>query len=140
MFLARRLNRLDVNSGSVTITYESTELNIGKDFDRATGIFTCRIKGLYFFTFNFWNYASQVFDIRLMHNGYSKGRLYQSTTNYNPSSYSLFLALDVDDEVSLSAYSPTDIKDSTRGENSLSGYLVHATDEDLQLFSDDGEE
>lgn len=131
VFVAHRTSDFEVTSGNKIIGFEVMKLNIGGDFNPTTGLFTCRIPGLYYFTFNFYpvHNAEGMVDVYLTHNGVNVAYLYvQGGTSARISgSQSTILDLDIDDEVLLRAYAFTRIYGSTDGRSAFTGYLLQET-------------
>ena len=127
MFVAHRVNYFEVTSGYKIIDFDEVKLNIGNDFNPTSGIFTCRIPGVYSFSFTFAPYGSSSrIDIYLTQNGNYVAWAYQTsnTNTYSTVGHSTLLALDQGDEVYLSAYNTKTRNDATSGQNSFSGYLI----------------
>ncbi|XP_072018728.1 uncharacterized protein [Amphiura filiformis] len=114
-------------TGSQTITFDVEDLDIGNDFDHTTGIFTCRITGLYFFTFSFAKWETSIADVSLRVNGVRKAWISIDVADAREmQSQSVVLMLQQGDEVKLvtagdmANYSDANI-------NLFNGFLIHAT-------------
>ncbi|XP_033127451.1 collagen alpha-1(X) chain-like [Anneissia japonica] len=58
-----------VPTSESTILFTSMEINVGEDFDKNTGKFTCRISGFYYFMFSFLSYGGSPVYIKMKLNG-----------------------------------------------------------------------
>ncbi|XP_033102533.1 complement C1q tumor necrosis factor-related protein 3-like [Anneissia japonica] len=63
------LRTTHVQTTEWVISFTSMEINIGNDFDKNTGKFTCRISGVYFFMFSFMSFAPPQPYVKLKLNG-----------------------------------------------------------------------
>ncbi|XP_070540145.1 complement C1q tumor necrosis factor-related protein 6-like [Ptychodera flava] len=57
------------SSQAQIVTYDEQNANKGKDFDIDTGIFTCEVPGIYYFSFTMRSYHSHSIGITLVKNG-----------------------------------------------------------------------
>ena len=134
MFVAHRaFSSFDVPSGNKIMDFDLMKINIGGDFDENTGIFTCRIPGLYFFAINLMKYGqTEYIWSYLQHNGvnvarvisYGSGSYYSS---YATVGHSTIVPLNKGDEVYIRVYGDSHIRFSTDGETTFTGYLVQET-------------
>ena len=128
-FSARKTSAHCITSGTEVITFEAEDLDVGNDFNPSTGVFTCRIQGLYYFSFTFYPDDDFVFHVYLDHNGTHKVKIFKSIMNnlLTVQSQSVILSLQVGDEVKLTALAPSYILDHEDRINTFNGYLIHAT-------------
>ncbi|XP_072019885.1 uncharacterized protein [Amphiura filiformis] len=128
-FSARKTSTHQVRSGTDVITFEVEDLDIGNDFNPSIGVFTCRIQGLYYFSFSFYPDDDYDCHIYLDQNDVHKAKIYKVAYNslYLMQSQSVILSLQVGDEVKLVAANPTYIGNFEGLENIFNGYLIHAT-------------
>ncbi|XP_072019797.1 uncharacterized protein [Amphiura filiformis] len=128
-FSARKTSIRHISSGTEVITFEAEDLDVGNDFNPSTGVFTCRIQGLYYFSFSFYPDDDYDCHIYLDQNDVHKAKIYKSGLNgsYLIHSQSVILSLQVGDEVKLVVANPTYIMDSEDLTNIFNGYLIHAT-------------
>ncbi len=125
-FSARK-DTQQVSSGTETVTYNYEDIDIGNDFNPSTGVFTCRIQGLYYFSFTCLPYHNYSFYIYLQQNGTNKAKIYyNSGSRHVMQSQSVILTLQAGDEVKLVAQSPSYFDNSSSLDNIFNGYLIHA--------------
>ena len=128
IFQVQRSAALQLTSGSQIITFDREVLNVGDDMSRHTGVFTCRIPGVYYFTFTLNSYAHASYGIyvQLMMNNDVKAEIYmEAFSKYNMQSQSMILTLTRNDEVWLRANPNTYIKGDV-DRNTFSGFLINA--------------
>ena len=114
-------------SVSQTIPFDVEDLDIGNDFDHTTGIFTCRIPGLYSFTFTFSKYQRNEMDVSLKVNGQQKAKIYIDTTDrIDRQSQHVLLMLQQSDQVKLDTNGDLYVLDGEHN-NFFNGHLIHAT-------------
>ena len=123
-------NELDFDSPQ-TITFNSEILDVGNDFDHTSGIFTCRIRGIYYFSFTFVSYDdsnSVNMEVQLKKNGVTEAtvKVVGDPAEYETHSTSVILSLDKGDVVSLYNNRELDVN-SNLDTNIFNGYLIHAT-------------
>ncbi|XP_072040855.1 uncharacterized protein [Amphiura filiformis] len=124
-FSARKLGQ-QVSSSSQTVTFDYEDIDIGDDFNPSTGVFTCRIQGLYYFSFTFLPNNSYHFLVYLLQNDIHKAKIYyRAGSRHVMQSQSVILSLQVGDEVKLKADAPTYIAYSDSITNIFNGYLIH---------------
>lgn len=127
-FYLGRHSSLLITSGSQTITFDTQFTNVGNDINRHTGIFTCQIPGLYYFTFTFRAYAHAHYglDIDLMVNNQKKAEIRMTAmSKHLMQSQSALLNLAMNDQVRLKANGATYIWGCPT-HNTFIGYLVQA--------------
>ena len=93
------VDRVDVTGN---ITYNQLILNEGEAFDTETGMFTTKIPGTYFMTFDLPRYTKRYVDIAILKNG-KQETLVQSYEDggYTNMHWSWMVELDVNDQVNL---------------------------------------
>ena len=126
-YLGRHANLL-ITSGSQTITFDTQFTNVGNDISRQTGIFTCRIPGLYYFSFTLRAkaHAHYGLDIDLIVNNYRKAEIRMTAmSKHVMQSQSALLDLEVGDQVWLKANAATYIWGCPQ-HNTFIGYLIRA--------------
>ena len=113
--------------GSQTVTFDREDLDVGNDFDHTTGIFICRIPGVYSFTFTFAKWEGSVMDISLQVNGLRKAWIYVDVADAREmQGQNVLLMLQQGDQVKLETigdfqnYSDDYI-------NFFNGHLIHAS-------------
>lgn len=122
----------DVSTPSHTVTFTNVFLNEGGDFNSVTGVFTCRIPGLYFFTASLtkrrdsvrvdWMYCT------FMLNGHGKLEIRIDPTDDDTdkgsysASASLILNLAVGDYLYLGSCTPASYFDTNR--SVFAGFLI----------------
>ena len=111
-----------------TIRFNVEYVDIGNDFDHTTGVFTCRIPGLYFFTYTFQRYERVNMDIQLRVNNIAKAVLnvkHSEANDHDAHSQSVILQLEGGDQVIL--YTTREMYILSNPQNNIfSGYLIHA--------------
>ena len=125
-----RSSNLLITSGYQIITFNDGRLNIGDDMSTHTGVFTCLIPGLYYFSYNFLAAPHSRYGLRihlLLNGEYIKSQIYMyAMSKYLMQSQSIILNLNSDDEVWLTANSNTYIHGDS-DINVFTGFLIHAT-------------
>ena len=113
--------------GSQTVTFDVEDLDVGNDFDHTTGIFICRIPGVYSFTFTFAKFESSVMDVSLQVNGERRAWIFVDVADAREmQSQNVLLELQQGDQVILATngdfrnYSGDYI-------NFFNGHLIHAS-------------
>ncbi|XP_033117696.1 uncharacterized protein LOC117117498 [Anneissia japonica] len=82
------------------ILFTSMEINIGEDFDKNTGKFTCRISGFYYFMFSFLSQTGHAPYVKMKLNGRDITTVYRtSTSGHDQLSSGATVQLNVSDEV-----------------------------------------
>ncbi|XP_033119551.1 complement C1q subcomponent subunit C-like [Anneissia japonica] len=82
------------------ILFTSMEINVGEDFDKNTGKFTCRISGFYYFMFSFLSQSGYDLYVKMKLNGRVITTVRRSTTSgYDQLSSGATVQLNVSDEV-----------------------------------------
>ena len=128
IFHVQRSTYLRLTSGTQIITFNTEILNVGDDMSRHTGVFTCRIPGLYYFTFTLRSEANGSYGllVHLMMNNAAKAELYMNAFSKDiMQSQSIILNLAKNDEVWLQATANTYIR-ADSGSNTFSGFLINA--------------
>ena len=128
IFHMQRSTQLLLTSGTQIIVFNTEIVNVGEDMSSHTGVFTCRIPGVYYFTFTFNAYAHSSYgiDVKLMMNNVVRARMYMTAfSKYNMQSQSVILNLAKNDEVWLVAHANTYIYPD-RERNTFSGFLINA--------------
>ena len=128
-FSARKTSSHQISSGTEVVIFEAEDLDVGNDFNPSTGVFTCRIQGLYYFAFTFLPYSSYDFYAFLEHNGTRKVKIFTNglSSHYAMQSQSVILSLQIGDEIKLTADASSYIYNSGDLTNTFNGYLIHAT-------------
>ena len=118
-----------VSSGTAVITFDAEDLDVGNDFNPNTGVFTCRIQGLYYFSFTFRFDDDKDFNLYLDQNSIHKAKIYTPVFDghHAVQSQSVILSLQVGDEVKLTAKAPSYILNSEDLTNIFNGYLIYTT-------------
>ncbi|XP_077981046.1 complement C1q tumor necrosis factor-related protein 1-like [Glandiceps talaboti] len=65
-----------------TLTYDYTYTNIGSDMNIATGVFTCQIPGVYFFTFTTFKPPNKYLAAQIMVNNVGKARIFADNKDW----------------------------------------------------------
>ena len=125
-FSVRKTGTFRITSGRQTITYNSARVDFGGDMNLSTGIFTCPVAGLYYFSFNMWRYLEDPLDVRLQVNGNDEARVLANSNDANEIySQSLILTLQPGDEVKLVGFGSMHLGSNSHLSN-FNGYLIHA--------------
>ena len=126
-FSARKHGQ-QVTSGTATVKFDQEDIDIGDDFNHKTGVFKCRIQGLYYFSFTFLPYHPYDFEVYLLQNEKIKAKIFYTagTSRYIMQSQSIILNLQRGDEVKLVMEVPSYINSSDSITNLFNGYLIHA--------------
>ena len=128
-FQVGRSSHIQLTSGSQIISFNTEFLNIGNDMSEHTGVFTCRIPGLYVFTYTMYAYSSGSYGmhVQLMVNNAVKSEIYMNPmSKYLMQTQSTIVNLTASDDVWLVAHANTYIYgDAER--NVFTGYLINAT-------------
>ncbi|XP_054608557.1 uncharacterized protein LOC129167898 isoform X2 [Dunckerocampus dactyliophorus] len=110
------------NSGEKVI-FSQVQTNEGDDYDNTTGIFTARIKGLYFFTVTIHTHGGDI-DLYVYKNEEDMSQLYNPTAGYHGSeTSSLVMPLESGDTVYVKAYKGR-VQSYTQ-QSMFSGFLIH---------------
>ncbi|XP_033111155.1 complement C1q tumor necrosis factor-related protein 3-like, partial [Anneissia japonica] len=89
-----------VLSSESIILFTSMEINVGEDFDKNTGKFTCRISGFYYFMFSLLSQSGYDLYVTMKLNGRVITTVRRSTTSgYDQLSSGATVQLNVGDEV-----------------------------------------
>ncbi|XP_072038296.1 uncharacterized protein [Amphiura filiformis] len=121
-------SNLQVTSGSQIISFNAQYINIGDDMSQHTGVFTCRIPGLYYFTYTFraYSHGSYGLNIDLLVNNVVKSQIYMTAmSKHLMQTQSTIVTLRVGDDVWLKANANTYINGDDEM-NVFSGYLINA--------------
>ncbi|XP_077992338.1 complement C1q tumor necrosis factor-related protein 4-like [Glandiceps talaboti] len=127
-FSVKRETNLLGRSSDQVITYTDTILDENADIDLDTGVFTCTVPGIYYFSFNFWNWTGRSMEIELRHNNVTHFQLYMTSQRgmYQQQSNSGMLRLNRNDQVMLVLVSGENHGFSGgSGHNIFNGYLVY---------------
>ncbi|XP_070558990.1 complement C1q tumor necrosis factor-related protein 2-like [Ptychodera flava] len=101
-FTVSRGSGITGTSAEQTITYTDVIVNEGANIDVNTGVFTCEVPGIYYFSFTFKSYFEKYLYIRLKQNDSYKFAVFQtSQPMYNTHSQSGMLHLNQGDQVKL---------------------------------------
>ena len=128
IFQVTRSTNLLLTSGSQIVTFNGEVLNVGDDMSRHTGVFTCRIPGVYYFAFTIRSYSSSSYgvDVDLVMNNAVKATITMNALSKDiMQSQSVILNLSKNDEVWLKANTNTYIRGDSAG-NTFSGFLINA--------------
>ena len=126
-FTVYRTSSLIVTSSLEVITYEEEEFDIGDDMDHTTGVYTCPVVGIYYFSFSMWSIGGLAMDIRLQVNGGDKGRVKnEKGSRLMPQGAGITLSLSAGDEVQLKVYSKTHIYGGRNKESFFTGFLLQS--------------
>ena len=125
-FLLGRNSALLVTSDSETIDFETTFYDVGNDVSSQSGVFKCRIPGLYYFSFSFRSYPHGSYGMRvdLLLNFEQMASIYMDAfSKHNIQTRSVVLFLEQGDEVWLRANPNTYINGWDKA-NQFMGYLI----------------
>lgn len=128
IFHMQRSAQVYITSGTQIISFDTEVLNVGDDMSSHTGVFTCRIPGVYYFTFTFVSYAHSSYGVyvQLVMNNNVQAEIYmEAFSKYNMQSQSVILNLTKYDEVWLKANANTYIL-GDKERNTFSGFLINA--------------
>ncbi|XP_070531699.1 complement C1q tumor necrosis factor-related protein 2-like isoform X1 [Ptychodera flava] len=101
-FSVTRQTGLSGTDSAQTITFTDILVKENADINTDTGVFTCRVAGIYYFSFTFWPIGGSPMFISLTHNGVRKIALGLAPgSRYIMQSQSGMLRLEVGDEVAL---------------------------------------
>ncbi|OWF38946.1 otolin-1-like [Mizuhopecten yessoensis] len=127
-FTARPLQDITEISEGRSLLFSEASLNLGDDYNPATGYFQCSVAGVYVFTWSIEINARHSLTTVIHVNGNILGFQFASgTTDHMDSKYStVMVKLDIADTVYITAYSPT-ISGTVIGfmSSSFSGYLLN---------------
>ncbi|XP_076079005.1 complement C1q tumor necrosis factor-related protein 3-like [Mytilus galloprovincialis] len=96
----------NIGNGAIVI-YETVTTNLGKGYDKSTGVFTARVHGLYYFTWTVLTYAGKSFYTQLLLNDTIIARNHAGAggmSTHMPSSQSAVLQMSKNDKVSIRIY------------------------------------
>ena len=129
-FSVHRGHSLTATTRPERITYDAAFVNHGRAFNVESGIFTCPIPGLYYFSFTFKTAPREYMGVRIKQNGRDTNSLYYSSTDGEQTSVSQSIILDLDqgDRVWLELYLNSNrakISGTSSKINTFNGYLIH---------------
>ncbi|XP_077980204.1 uncharacterized protein LOC144435484 [Glandiceps talaboti] len=127
-FSVARQNGMSGTGSEQTITYTHSILQENANIDINTGVFTCQVPGIYYFSFTFFSYSGKYLLIALKLNNDDKFVIYQtSLSGHRMQSQSGMLHLDQSDQVKLVLGANTIYRFHYRGNshcNTFNGYLI----------------
>ncbi|XP_077986367.1 uncharacterized protein LOC144440830 [Glandiceps talaboti] len=127
-FTVDRDTSLAGTSSEQTITYTDIILQENANIDINTGVFTCQVPGIYYFSFSFHSYPNKSLIVKLKHNNSVQFTIYQSSlSGYRMQSQSGMLHLNQGDEIKLVLYQSTNqgFSNTSWPVNIFTGYLVY---------------
>ncbi|XP_077986857.1 complement C1q-like protein 2 isoform X1 [Glandiceps talaboti] len=128
-FTVKRDASLSGTSSEQTITYTGIILQENANIDINTGVFTCQVPGIYYFSFSFLSQNNKYLNVKLKHNNSVQFGIFQSSlSSYRTQSQSGMLHLNQGDEIKLVLDSGTNLGfhySSSRPVNIFTGYLVY---------------
>ena len=115
------------------VTFDEIITNINDDFDVATSKFTCSRKGTYVFSFSIGKYSTSPVFVNLLHKGNPIVSAHSRSgwsENFDMSSNTAVLNLEVDDQVWLEFYHKVQTKSNVFAKDihkttTFSGYLLY---------------
>jgi len=130
VFSVGRTSSIKGQSTVVTVNYDRTMVNIGDDMNINTGIFTCQVPGVYFFTFTYFKEVNKLAAGYIMKNDEQMVRLYSGNKDWKGmQSQSVTLNLVVGDQVwvALDSYNKIEIFSSSKTHITFNGHLISPT-------------
>ncbi|XP_070537212.1 complement C1q tumor necrosis factor-related protein 2-like [Ptychodera flava] len=128
--MGRKSRMIGSSRSEQTITYSDVIVNVNANISINTGVFTCEVPGIYYFSFTFRSYPGKALRIRLKKNYDDIFEMYQtSVSDYIMNSQSGMLHLNQGDQVKLVLYSGTDNRFNYCSDshcNTFNGFLVYS--------------
>ncbi|XP_038129212.1 complement C1q tumor necrosis factor-related protein 6-like [Cyprinodon tularosa] len=109
----------------ITLIYKRVYVNTGS-FNRATGIFTAPVRGIYYFSFSGHNVSSKPMGLRLMKNGQQMVCVYNHVAGnrYETATNGMTLQLEVGDQIYMRLRQNTWIYDNSNDHSTFVGHLL----------------
>ncbi|XP_070537354.1 complement C1q tumor necrosis factor-related protein 2-like [Ptychodera flava] len=100
--VVRKSCMIGISGSEQTITYTEVIVNVNANISINTGVFTCEVPGIYYFSFTFRSNSGKDLSIRLKKNNDNIFEMYQtSVSDYIMNSQSCMLHLNQGDQVKL---------------------------------------
>ncbi|XP_054615941.1 uncharacterized protein LOC129171377 isoform X2 [Dunckerocampus dactyliophorus] len=115
------------NKFGETVVFSNVKTNVGNNYNKATGIFTAPIKGLYFFTLTYHTHGGSI-DLCVYKNKEWMSRMRNTDNKYHGSeTNSLVMQLEKEDTVYVAVYAEHTLHDyqCCHHQSIFSGYLIH---------------
>ncbi|XP_033103020.1 uncharacterized protein LOC117105832 [Anneissia japonica] len=121
-------NTFEVPYSDLKIKLNSVKLNIGSNYDTSTGVFTCTIPGVYFFSYSYHIHEKSVGKIELRKNDQTIVESYEESSNYGQAGQTATLQLQINDKVWIQFATASSSQNniySHQEHTSFTGFLIY---------------
>ncbi|XP_002732902.2 uncharacterized protein LOC100372009 [Saccoglossus kowalevskii] len=126
VFSVARTSVLDPSSEHKPVTYDEVYTNVGEHYNGDTGIFTCPISGVYYFTMTALKQNSDTnMHVCFMRNQTKLTCAYSESAGYGTGTNSIILELQEGDEMWVRLSAGNALYSASHGYSTFSGYMIY---------------